>query len=237
MNGVRARSYPSLFPIAFTHHTPGIDSNNESLGADTFLGPPRIADRALIEKLGMSWIGVVGGFWYQFSLALPLAYGFDIPNRSVTFYDDGASRFTTSTWDQYAHTVARLMSLKVYPDDEKDTSPTLSGNFSNKFAHLKSFRLSQKDIFESLKRVTGTSDADWKVTHEPSDKRYAKGMEDFKVSPGPNPYMTLLYARTLYPNGDGDLESKFTLANDILGLPKEDLDACTEDAVKRSQKS
>lgn len=91
-------------------------------------------------------------------------------------------------------------------------------------------------MLESLKRITNTSDADWKVSYEPSEERYAKGMEAFKASPGPGPYVKLLYARGLYSNGDGDFESKYGLANGILGLPEDDLDTCTRDAVKRSEK-
>lgn len=184
----------------------------------------------------MSWIAVVGGFWYQYSLALPTAYGFDIPNRSVTFYDDGNTKFNTSTWDQYARTVVRLMSMKIYPDDENDNSPSLDTNFRNKFAYLRSFRVSQKDIFESLKRVTSTDDSEWQTTYEPSEERYNKGMQELKATPGMIPYVKLLYARASYPNGDGDFESKYTLANDILNLPSEDLDTCTQGAVQRSQK-
>lgn len=184
----------------------------------------------------MSWIAVVGGFWYEYSLAFPAAYGFDIQNRSATFYDDGNTKFNTSTWEQYARTVARLMSMKIFPESKNDTSPSLDQNFRNKFAYLSSFRISQKDIFESLKRVTGTNDADWQIDHEPSKERYEKNLQDFKAKPGQSPYVKLLYARGLYPNGDGDFESKHGLANEILGLPKEDFDTCTKGAVKRSQK-
>lgn len=208
---------------------------NERLGNETFLGPARIADRALIEKLGVSsWIAVVPGFWYQFSLATPAAYGFDIQGRTVTFYDDGTHKFNTSTFDQVARAVTALMSMKIYPDDENDTLATLHTSFRNKFAFVSSFRIGQKDMFESLKRVTGTSDADWKITYRPSEEVYNEGMKELKAGSA-GAYVKLLYARGLYPNGDGDFETKHGLANKVLGLPVEDLDECTKGAVERSK--
>lgn len=212
----------------------GLDTTNETLGIETFLGPPRISERALIEKLGVSsWIAVVPGFWYQFSLATPAAYGFDIQSRAVTFYDNGTQKFNTSTWDQVARAIAALMSMKIHPDDENDTLATLDTHFRNKFAYVSSFRISQQDMFESLKRVTATSDADWNVTHRSSEEIYKEGMRELKTNPGA--YVKLLYARGLYPNGDGDFETKHGLANEILGLPKENLDECTQGAVERSK--
>ncbi len=41
-----------------------------------------------------------------------------------------------------------------------------------------------------------------------------------------------MYARVFYPNGDGDFESSRGLANEVLGLPKEELDEATKGAVE-----
>ncbi|KAG0301568.1 hypothetical protein BGZ99_003392, partial [Dissophora globulifera] len=46
-------------------------------------------------------------------------------------------------------------------------------------------------------------------------------------------FAKLLYARTFYPDGSGNFEHK--LNNDILGLPKEDLDEATKRAIELAQ--
>jgi hypothetical protein len=75
-------------------------------------------------------------------------------------FDDGNVAINTSTWPQCGRAIANLLSLKELPDEETDWSPTLS-QFRNGSIYISSFRLSQGDMFESVKRVTGTTDADW----------------------------------------------------------------------------
>lgn len=149
-------------------------------------------------------------------------------------YDDGTEKINTSTWDQVARAVTSLMSMKILPDDEHDTSPSLDTHYRNKFAYVSSFLVSQRDMFDSLKRVTGTTDSDWSVTHQPSGERYREGLAELKSGvPGRAGYAKLLYARCFYPTGDGAFESKRGLANSVLGLPEEDLDECTKGVVER----
>lgn len=45
-------------------------------------------------------------------------------------------------------------------------------------------------------------------------------------------FVTAMYTRIFYPNGDGDFESKRCLANEALGLEKEELDGATKNAVE-----
>jgi hypothetical protein len=57
--------------------------------------------RKAISDLGKSsYISVVTGFWYEWSLGISSAYGFDFANRKVTFFDDGETKICTSTWPQ-----------------------------------------------------------------------------------------------------------------------------------------
>ena len=65
------------------------------------VGDAKKITREFIEKLERgSWIAVSCGFWYEWSLAIPVAYGFDFENRAVTLFDDGETRINTSTWPQ-----------------------------------------------------------------------------------------------------------------------------------------
>lgn len=57
--------------------------------------------RKAIAELGKShYIGLSTGFWYEWSLAIPSAFGFDLVNRKATLFDDGEAKISTSTWAQ-----------------------------------------------------------------------------------------------------------------------------------------
>jgi hypothetical protein len=226
---------PWLLPNEWGH-----DGTNTELGRDVMIGIGKAKDREHIEKLGKSsWIGIACNFWYEYSLSYVHGlhtYGFDIKNRQVIFFDEGTARINTTTWPQTGRAVAKLLSLKVLPDDENDNSPTVS-QFRNKYVYISSFLVSQKDIFESLLRVTGTTESDWKVSHESSQERYKSGTEEFHKSQSHLGFARQLYSRTFYPDGSGNYEAKHGLDNDILGLPKEDLDEFTKLAVKMADEN
>jgi hypothetical protein len=124
--------------------------------------------------------------------------------------------------------VAALLSLPVEPEDTQQDQTTLS-QFRNKSAYIGSFYVSQKEIFASVLRSTGTSEADWKVHYEPVEERYQRGN---KMLAGGDRwgFSIALYARLFYPDGACDLEAK--LANDALGLPKENFDQATKGALE-----
>lgn len=214
----------------------GGDIDNSKLGEDTMLGPVARANRDEIEKLGMQWITVCCGFWYDYSLAGGESrFGFDFDKRSLTIYDDGNTKNSTSTLSQVGRAVAKMLSLKKLPADDNDKSLTLS-SFFNKGVYLKSFVVSQNDMFESVKRVTGTTDADWTVTHEDSKKRYEDGLAQVK-SGNMAGFSKLLYSRAFYPEDSNDLSAK--VQNELLGLPNESLDESTKigiDMVKDLQR-
>ncbi|KAK1147891.1 hypothetical protein N8T08_000406 [Aspergillus melleus] len=213
----------------------GGDIDNVKLGEETLLGPVATANRAEIEKLGMQWITVCCGFWYDYSLAGGEArFGFDFDKRSLTIYDDGNTKNNTSTLSQVGRAVAKVLSLNELPEDENDQSLTLS-TFLNKGVYIKSLVVSQNEMFESVKRVTGTTDADWTVTHEATKKRYEEGLAQVK-SGNMAGFGKLLYARAFYPDGASDFSAK--AQNEILGLPEETLDEATKvgiDMVKELQ--
>jgi tryptophan synthase beta chain len=203
----------------------GLDIDDIKLGEDTMLGPVAKANRDEIERLGMKWITVCCGFWYDYSLAGGDArFGFDFDKRSLTIYDDGNVKISTSTLSQVGRAVAKVLSLNELPKDENDKSLTLS-TFFNKGVYLKSFVVSQNDMFESVKRVTDTTDADWTITHEDTKQRYKDGLEQVKVGNMAG-FGKMLYARGFYPDASNDLTAK--TQNELLGLPEESLDESTE---------
>ncbi|KAH0526726.1 hypothetical protein TsFJ059_010012 [Trichoderma semiorbis] len=215
----------------------GGDFANKQLLTDIMTAPGAQASQAAvdtIEKAGMSWVYMSCSFWYEYSLAMGEPwYGFDIPNKKVTFYDDGKTRINTSTWIQCGRAAAQLLSLKELPDDENDQSPTVS-QWRNKTLYISSFLVSQRDMLDSVHRALGTTDSDWQIEYEPTDVRFKRGQEIFKTGNIVG-FGMAMYSRVFYPNGDGNYEAKYGLANKVLGLPEEDFDEATKLAVEMTE--
>ena len=202
----------------------GSDFRNEKLVQEA-LQPKGLEWLAEIDASSSSYIGLVCGFWYEWSLALGEPwYGFDIKNKKVTFFDDGTTKINTSTWAQCGRALAGLLSLP-----ESGASPAVS-DWKNKPLYITSWKLSQRDMLDSLHRVMGTSDKDWTITSEPTGDRYKRGIEEMNAGSRAG-FATAMYTRHFFPHDSGDYESKKGLVNDKLGLPKEDLDEATKRAV------
>jgi hypothetical protein len=114
-------------------------------------------------------------------------------------------------------------------------SPCLD-RFRNSYVYVSSFTVSQKDMLASVMRVTKTAINDWTVTKEPVKARYAAGMEQMKKGDRMG-FGKLLYARIFYPDDGGNAEKTKGLHNDLLGLPKEDIDEYTKLAIQRSKEN
>jgi hypothetical protein len=123
--------------------------------------------------------------------------------------------------------LAGLLSLKVLPDDENDKSPTIS-QYENGSVNISSFFVSQRDMFDSVLRVTGDKESNWKISYEPVKERYARGKEMMQKGSMAG-FGMMLYARLFFPDGAADFNDR--LDNEALGLPKEDLDEFTKVAI------
>ncbi|KAF2865760.1 putative oxidoreductase CipA [Massariosphaeria phaeospora] len=207
----------------------------EEVGNDIFIGPPKRKERELIESLGKSsWIGVSCSFWYEYSLAGPGLFGIHMNKREVTFFDDGLQRINTSTWAQTGRGIAELLSLPILPQDENDKSTTLS-SYRNRFFFVSSFTLNQREMFEAVKRATGTADADWTINSVNSKERFEESRK--KALAGDHlAFGHTMYTRCFFPGENVALfEVTHGLDNDKLGLPKEDLEEATKYSVKLAE--
>jgi hypothetical protein len=209
------------------------DTANEALVKDVFPFQKLPEAHELIAKLGKSsFIAVSTGFWYEYSLAIPAAYGFDFKNRTVTFFDDGETKINTSTWPQVGRAVAGLFSLPIKPEGE-DKAKSLEG-FRNSQIFVSSFLVSQKEILDSVLRVTKTGIEEWKVTKEPVEDRYTGGIEAMQKGDRLG-FVRMMYSRVFFPDGVGNFETTKGTQNSLLSLPKEDIDEATKAAIKRSE--
>lgn len=191
------------------------------------------AARGLITELGKSgMLDVCCGFWYEWSLAIPASFGFDFASKTATFFDKGETKITISSWPQVGRAVAAILSLPIKPEGgNKERSLE---HFRNKTIHVGSFTISQKDMFESILRVTGDKAQDWTVKHEPATERYAAAAKAVKEGTDRSAFARMMYTRVFYDDGNGNIEVNRGLANEILGLQKDDLDEATKRAIKRA---
>lgn len=208
----------------------GSDPDDEKLISENFTGKALLAGIKAVEATGVcSWIAMSCQHWYEYSLTVAdWAFGFDYKNKTVTFYDDGNTPIVTSTWRQCGRAAAALVSLKELPEDENDKSITVS-RWRDKAVYVPSFKMSQRDMLDSVQRVTGTTDKDWIIDYEPSRDRWERGKKAMSAHDRTG-FVTAMYARDHFPTDDTDVKDK--LDNDRLGLPKEDLDEATARAVE-----
>ncbi|KAF2646630.1 putative oxidoreductase CipA [Massarina eburnea CBS 473.64] len=211
---------PWILPNEF-----GGDTDDPVVGTDTFMGPPKIKDRRLIESLGVSnWIAVATGFWYEHSLGGPGLYGINIPKRECVLYDAGEQRIDTSTWPQVGRGVANLLSLPITSEDKNTASLE---DYRNRFVFISSFTLNQREMLAAVQHVTKTTDADWKITSMPAKDKYEDGKKRLFAGDRTG-FGDLLYSRTFFPGENAMLYSVTKGSdNEKLGLPKEDLEEAT----------
>jgi hypothetical protein len=126
-----------------------------------------------------------------------------IPSQHLAGYGCAAVMITASPCIHHpSYTIgnrAVIYSLKVFPDDENDKSPCLV-NFRNNFVDISSFNVSQKDMLDSVVRVAGTSEKDWKADYEDVKERYKNRMEEFKKGSVMS-FAKLLYSRVFSRTG------------------------------------
>lgn len=153
----------------------GYDYADPAVCSDGAFATDTLSKVTEVQTQGSSYVAMVCGFWYEWSLAAGEPwYGFDLKNRKVTFYDKGDTPICTSTWQQCGRALATLLSLP-----EKDASPAFS-DWNNKFLYIDSFRLTQREMLDSVHRVKGTSDKDWEITYQSSEQRVLDGNEELK---------------------------------------------------------
>lgn len=186
--------------------------------------------RNYITKLGKSsYIAQSNGFWYEWSLPIPSAFGFDIQKKEATFFDEGETKISVSTWPQCGRAVAAILSLPI----KSDAGPSLE-KYRNQNIYINSFTLNQKEMLDNLLKVTGDKAEDWKITKEPARERLAKAKKGLQ-SGDRQAFVEVMYTRIFLDDGVGNYEALGKLANAELGLPKENLDDATKVAIDRSK--
>lgn len=203
------------------------DTANEGLCQDVPMFGEKDAVREYIAEKGegrTAYIAMSTGFWYEWMLAMPAAYGFDFEKNTVTFFDDGETVINHSTLPRVGRAVAALLSL---PQE------SLS-QYANKQVYISSFAASQKDMFASVLRATGTKEEDWQVSYEPAKERHERGLEAMKGGDRMG-LARAMATRVFFKDDCGWFEKTKGTLNGLLGLPVEDLDEATRAAIERAR--
>ncbi|KAI4744583.1 NAD(P)-binding protein [Aureobasidium sp. EXF-12298] len=199
----------------------GFDFTNPAINADIPVGHLAQEYFSTIESHGMIHFSLVCGFWYEWSLGIPWCYGIDLLHRKAIFYDDGNTKMNTSTWEQCGRAIAALVSMSEQELDK----------YKNRSLYVSSFRVTQREMLDSVHRVLGTEDQDWEISFEDTKQRYQKAIKDMQDGDRTG-FGRAMYARVFYPDGSGDYESSKGLDNEGLHLPQEDLDEATKRTVE-----
>ena len=140
---------PYILPTEFGVDAPAVENEHSMMA-------PKVARRRLIEELGVSnWIAVIVNFWLDANVQNGL-WGIDVKGRKAEIFKGADARISTTTVSRSGEGIAVLLSL---PETEL-------ARYKNQSYYYSSFELSQRDIFEAVKRATGSEDVDWTITEK-----------------------------------------------------------------------
>lgn len=165
--------------------------------------------RKVIEYLeskqdeGLSWTAVSTGAFLDWSLETGFL-GIDIKSKTATIWDSGETVFTATNVAQIGKAVTRVLQK---PEET-----------ANRYVYVSSVQTSQKEILDSIERVTGEK---WNVVNVNSESKIKelKG----KLENGDYSGIFTLVSAAIAAVPLGNLE-KAGLNNDLVGLEKESLD-------------
>lgn len=187
----------------------GSNGENEAV-LDLF--PPLKGKRATVEYLKskesatFTWTSIITGLFVDMALKNTFL-GYDIANHKATIWNSGNERFSCSTTPNVARAVLQVLS-----------QPDVT---ANRYIYTSSFEITQNEILASLEKVTGGKP--WGVEHVTSENQIKAGKEamakgDF-IGTG-----KLALAASFGGIYGADFVAEGKLANEMLGVPKENLD-------------
>ncbi|KAK3650987.1 hypothetical protein LTR56_006038 [Elasticomyces elasticus] len=201
------------------HYVPsefGLDNSRAEARAmcALFDGKGKVAKYLESKKFtGLTWHAIACGMWIDWAFKNSFL-GLDYANRTISFYDDGRGKFSTST---LANTALALNRSLLAPEKAK-----------NRRIFISDFALSQEELVQIIERVSGDK---WTVKTVDSKARYTEASK--KVAEG-DPYAVYTQIEIGFATGKygGHFEEKEELFNDVLGLPKQDKEEVVRAALK-----
>lgn len=205
---------PYIVPCEF-----GSDATNEQLNSRMTLMTMKKPYRELIEELGVSsWIGVVCNPWFDYSMRQGF-FGLDVKTKTARIFHDGQRKANFTTLQRVGESLAALLAL---PEAEL-------AQYKNNWVYFSSFCVSQRDLLESAKRVTGTKEEEWTViSQEPED--VIKTAQEEAARGNPIAGVQVLFALMFSEGYSGNYSEK-VVDYKRFGLEPEDLDEVLKNSV------
>ncbi|KAK8010665.1 hypothetical protein PG990_009630 [Apiospora arundinis] len=131
---------------------------------------------------------------------------------TATLWRDCTARPNLATLERVGRSLAALLGL---PQDE------LADHYGNRWVYFSSFRASQRDIFESVLRATGTTEKEWEVKHQSLEQDVRRFAAAEEANGNPFAKAMLLFPLTFADGYGGDYNDK-VVDYELLGLEKEE---------------
>lgn len=167
------------------------------------------------EAKGLTWSAIVTGAFFDWGLQTGFL-GFDLAARKAQIYDSGNVKWSATTLSSVGLSVTGTL---------KNAEKT-----ANQHIFVDSFTISQNELLASLEKATGKK---WEVEHMDSEKQTKWAQQAMKDGNMGGLYTLLLIATYSGKHG-GDFPAHQKMANDLLGLPKENMDDVVAAVVKGS---
>lgn len=175
------------------------------------------------EEEGLTWTSFVTGPFFDLLVfcleklleqrltggnrAMAFGYmGFDLKQQKAVMYDDGETKWSTTTLARIGLAVKNAM--------------LISEQTANKYLFIDSFTVSQKEVLAAFEKASGKQ---WEVSHADLENDKKDGME--KMTKGDmSGAANLIRYINLTPGHGGNYMEYEEGANKLLSLPKETLD-------------
>ncbi|SPJ77917.1 related to 2`-hydroxyisoflavone reductase [Fusarium torulosum] len=166
------------------------------------------------ESTGLEWMAIGCGMWIKWS-ALHDFLGMHIKEKKFVLWDDGNGWFSTTTEDNTSLAMVNALSKKW-----EETK--------NKVVWLSDFAITQNMLLETIERVSGQ-----KLAVEKVDSYQLIKEKQAAVAAGDS-YAVYPLIETGFVTGrfGGHIEKEGTIMNEVLGLPKKNLDDVVREALK-----
>ncbi len=138
--------------------------------------------------------------------------GFSIPNKTATIWDSGDEPFTGTNLPTIGVAIASIL---------KNPAP-----FAGRYIDISSFRTTQNEILKIFEEESGTK---WAVEKKNTEDSLKTAND--KLSRGDYSAFSDYLKHHLWKDGGGQSAKDEELANEELGLPKEDLRATIKGAL------
>jgi uncharacterized protein YbjT (DUF2867 family) len=161
-----------------------------------------------------TWTGVATGIFFDWGLNTGFL-DFDLKNHSVTVWDDGNTRFSTTN----LATVGRYVAAALKHPEET----------ANKYIFVQSFSTTQNEVIALLEKHSGKT---WAKKHT----TVAQGVKDAAAAFEKGDYETgvLIGLRSVIYGSEysRDFAKKETYLSPVLGLPLEDVDTAVKEVLE-----